>query len=432
VTADVGWPIVPLKDASEHITVGFVGSQADLFVDDGVPLLRGQNIKPFRLDLTNLKYVPDEVHAKWKKSALEAGDVVIVRVGYPGVACVIPAGLGPLNAASLVIVRPDGAILRSQYLALVLNSPWGKERVQELLVGSAQQVLNTQSVAELRVPIPPTAYQDAALAVFGAVDALIENSQRRIALLEQMAQAIYREWFVHFRYPGHQDDALVDSPLGPIPESWDVRPVQEVAKIIRGRSYRGIELVEEGGVPFINLKCMERGGGFRRDGLKRYAGPFKPEQITKQGDIVLAVTDLTQAREILARATLVPRMAEVEGVISLDVARVVANSADDRIPLFALLRYSDLADRVKEFANGSTVLHLSPDHIGAADIIWPSEKVRRIMNDTLGASYEMADELSDAVDRLTNLRDLLLPGLVSGAIDVSRLDLEGLFEESLT
>ena len=54
------------------------------------------------------------------------------------------------------------------------------------------------------------------------------------------------------------------------------------------------------------------------------------------------------------------------------------------------------------------------------------------MNDTLGASYEMADELSDAVDRLTNLRDLLLPGLVSGAIDVSRLDLEGLFEESLT
>ena len=58
--------------------------------------------------------------------------------------------------------------------------------------------------------------------ILGSIDDLIENNRRRIALLEQMAQAIYREWFVHFRYPGHEDDELVDSPLGPIPSGWAV------------------------------------------------------------------------------------------------------------------------------------------------------------------------------------------------------------------
>jgi type I restriction enzyme S subunit len=148
--------------------------------------------------------------------------------------------------------------------------------------------------------------------------------------------------------------------------------VDQIATIVRGRSYRKSELVDDGGVPFINLKCMERGGGFRRDGLKRYAGAFKQEQLTSPGDIVLAVTDLTQGREILARATLIPRLFEGKGVISLDVARVVPKSAEDRISLFAVLRYSDLANRVKEYANGSTVLHLSPDHIAAAQIVWPN------------------------------------------------------------
>ena len=100
-------PTVRLRGVSQYITVGFVGSMSKYFVEEGVPLLRGQNIKPYQLDLANLKYIPLEVHRKWKKSSLKPGDVVIVRVGYPGTACVIPERTGELNAASLVIVRPD-------------------------------------------------------------------------------------------------------------------------------------------------------------------------------------------------------------------------------------------------------------------------------------------------------------------------------------
>ena len=146
------WKTAKVEDLSSFITVGFVGSMSSLFVDEGVPLLRGQNILPYQLDLTNLKYISTETHRKWKKSALQPRDVVIVRVGYPGTACVIPDGLGDLNAASLVIVRPNEELLDSDFLCYVLNSPWGKARVQGRLVGAAQQVFNTHTAAELEIP----------------------------------------------------------------------------------------------------------------------------------------------------------------------------------------------------------------------------------------------------------------------------------------
>ena len=99
------WKKIKIKELSEKIVVGFVGSMSKLFVNEGVPLLRGQNIKPYSLDMDNLKFISRETHLKWKNSGLNAGDVVIVRVGYPGTACVIPPKLGYLNAASLVIIR---------------------------------------------------------------------------------------------------------------------------------------------------------------------------------------------------------------------------------------------------------------------------------------------------------------------------------------
>jgi type I restriction enzyme, S subunit len=349
--------------------------------------------------------------------------IIVGRVGaYCGS---VALSTGPFWASDNTIVltpRTDSDLNYLYYLLLdaKLNRHAG---------GAAQPLITQTTLKRLmyRVPIEPIRIKIGL--VLRSFDDLIENNRRRIVLLEQMAGAIYREWFVRFRYPGHEDDQLVESPLGLLPASWQVRSVEELAVVVRGRSYRKHELVEDGGVPFINLKCMERGGGFRRDGLKRYTGPFKPEQVTSAGDIVLAVTDLTQSREILARATLVPRLPDASGVISLDVVRVVPRNADERIPLFAVLRYSDLADRVKEHANGSTVLHLSPGHVAAAPIIWPSQPMRHRAAAVLGSIYSLVDELSNAADHLARIRDILLPKLVTGAIDVSQLDLDALLDE---
>lgn len=412
---DDGWPMVPLKDASEHITVGFVGPQANLFVDDGVPLLRGQNVKPFRLDLTNLKFVPDEVHKKWKKSALEAGDVVIVRVGYPGVACVIPVGLGPLNAASLVIVRPDRTILRSQYLALLLNSPWGRERVQGVLVGSAQQVLNTQSVAALRVPIPPIPYQDAVLSIFGAVDDLIENNRRRIALLEQTAQAIYREWFVYFRYPGHDHDTIVDSPYGPMAAGWEWRPFSDLATFLNGFAFKPAHW-QGSGFPIVKIKELKQGV---TPSTPRYHGDdIAARYRVQRGDLLFSWSASLEAY----------LWAWEPALLNQHLFKVTPSVGVTQSWLFLALR-----ERMGEFrsrSQGTTMKHIKRGALSEVCVVTPTLDVMTAFDRRVKPILDEVLSLSAALAPLEALRDLLLPKLVAGAIDVSGIDLDRLLEET--
>lgn len=303
--------------------------------------------------------------------------------------------------------------------------------IASLAGGAATPILNKTAFSAIKLRVPDLSTQRKIAAALGCLDDLIENNRRRVEVLQEMARVIYREWFSHFRYPGHEEGNFVDSPLGPIPEGWEVRRLEEVAGLVRGRSYRKHELVEEGGLPFINLKCIMRGGGFRRDGLKRYDGKYNDDQLAGCGDIVLAVTDLTQGREILARATLVPRLKEGSGVISLDVARVVPKDPAERLWLFTALRWSDFADRVKEYANGSTVLHLSLVHVGEGLILWPRRDLRSRFVEVVSPMLASVDELHDSSDRLADIRDLILPKLVTGQIDVSSLDLGALLEGSV-
>src|SRR5947209_6789872 len=120
-----GWNTVKLKDVCQEVTVGHVGPMAREYVDNGILFLRSQNIEPFRLNLSSVKYITPQFHKKLKKSALAPGDVAVVRTGYPGTACVIPEELPVSNCADLVIVRPSGE-LNAKYLAALFNSTWGQ------------------------------------------------------------------------------------------------------------------------------------------------------------------------------------------------------------------------------------------------------------------------------------------------------------------
>ena len=113
-------------------------------------------------------------------------------------------------------------------------------------------------------------------------------------------------------------------------KDWELKKLGEVAETFRGRSYRSVDLAEEGGLPFLNLKCLDRDGGFRRTGLKRYIGEYKDSHVAKKGDIVIGVTDMTQERRIVARAALVPTLDKEFGVSSMDLVRIEPKSTMPR------------------------------------------------------------------------------------------------------
>jgi len=288
--------------------------------------------------------------------------------------------------------------------------------------GGAAQPLVTQTVLkQVEVRVPPLPVQQRIAGILSAYDELIENSQRRIKILEAMARALYREWFVHFRFPGHENHPRVASPLGEIPQGWEVRKVGEAANTFRGRSYRSVDLADEGGLPFLNLKCLDRDGGFRRSGLKRYTGEFKDIHVAKKGDIVMAVTDMTQERRIVARAALVPTLDNEFGIFSMDLVRIEPKPGLPKTFLYSFLRYSSFADEVKQHANGANVLHLSPDRITDYRFAAPPTDLMSRFASFVAPIVEEIDTLANKIGNLRRTRDLLLPRLLSGQVAVDAI-----------
>ena len=240
---------VRLKEVCLDVTVGHVGPMVDEYVDSGIPFLRSQNILPFRLDDANLKYISEDFHKRLKKSALAPGDVVVVRTGYPGTACVIPHRLPVANCADLVVIHPSPEI-DSHYLCCIFNSAWGKSTVSGNLVGVAQQHFNVGAAKEMEITLPPIGTQRQIASILSTYDDLIENNTRRIKMLEDMAQMLYREWFVNFRFPGHRKVRMVESELGPIPAGWRVGRLDDAVMLQRGFDLPTAQRIP-GNVPII-------------------------------------------------------------------------------------------------------------------------------------------------------------------------------------
>ncbi len=124
--------------------------------------------------------------------------------------------------------------------------------------GAATPIINKTAFSEIAISVPPLPVQQRIAGILSAYDELIENSQRRIKILESMAHALYREWFVHFRFPGHENHPRVTSPLGEIPLGWGVKTVKDIlARRAAGSVYRDSDVKPEGDIPVIDQSTKE-------------------------------------------------------------------------------------------------------------------------------------------------------------------------------
>jgi type I restriction enzyme S subunit len=427
------YPLVPLEAIKAPGRYALVGGPfgSKLVSRDyqpaGVPVIRGGNLaSDGRFSCEDFVFVSEEkVTADLFGNLAFPGDVVVTQRGTLGQVGLIPDS-SPYDkfvvsqSQMKLAVDPSKAVPLFVYYGL--RSSFGQHEIRSRAITAGVPHINLSLFQEVRLPLPPLPTQRKIAAILSAHDDLIENNNRRIELLDEMAQRIYREWFVDFRYPGHEDVPLVESELGPVPENWSIDKVADHVEVIRGRSYRSVDMADAGGVPFFNLKCVARDGGFRPEGIKRYVGEFKEAQKASTDDIIVAVTDMTQERRIVARAARVPDVGEEFGVFSMDLVKVVPKDLPGDYVL-GLLRYSEFPDRVKAHANGANVLHLHPDRIREYRFAAPALAVARQYADQVGPMEHLSDRLEAASERSRATRDLLLARLVSGAIDVSGLDI---------
>jgi len=218
------FPRVALRDVCKSVEYGYTASASNEAI--GPHFLRITDIVPDRIDWTRVPFCNIEPK-KLAKHRLEAGDIVIARTGATtGWAKYISSPPEAVFASYLVRIRPDDS-MDPRYVGFVVESSIYKEFVQQHMGGAAQPNANAQVLTSFDIPVPPLPIQKRIAGVLSAYDELIENNQRRIRILEDMARSLYREWFVHFRYPGHESVPLIDSPLGPIPQGWELQPFAE-------------------------------------------------------------------------------------------------------------------------------------------------------------------------------------------------------------
>ena len=182
---------------------------------------------------------------------MEKDDIVIARTGATtGYAKQIKTDHQAVFASYLVRIRINPKY-DSRYVGFVVESNEYKRFIQLNLGGAAQPQANAQVLTSFPIPLPPLPTQRKIAAALSAYDDLIENNTRRIKILEDMAQTLYQEWFVHFRFPGHENVPMVESALGPIPHGWKVKQLSEMCDVLMGQSPKSVFYNETGeGLPF--------------------------------------------------------------------------------------------------------------------------------------------------------------------------------------
>lgn len=402
----MSWKTCTLDECISLRSGSTPSKQNPSFWNGTIPWASSKELKQLRLYNTESRVTQEAI--KSASSVIDKGTVLIVVRGMV-LAKEFPVSIAQVTMTfnqDLKAVDPKGTAIDRSFLPyLLLGHREGLRSLADEAAHGTKRI-QTDRLLAYKVELPSPEVQKRIASILSAYDDLIENNTRRIEVLEEMARRLYEEWFVQFRFPGHEDAV------------FEKMTINNVADVVRGRSYRSAELVEEGR-PFVNLKCVNRDGGYRRDGLKYYSGKYKPEQLVTSGDIIMAVTDMTQERRIVARVALVPDLGEQEGVISMDLVRIVPKSGVPPLYLYAFFRWSDFADNVKNHATGANVLHLHPDLIVNYDINLPPQEVCKLFAEKVRPAIELVDVLEKKNANLRAQRDLLLPKLISGEIDVS-------------
>ncbi len=195
-----GWVEKRLGEICERVSVGHVGPTSEFYCgqSEGIPFLRSQNVRRGRLDWDGIQYVTKEFHQELRKSRLRAGDLLFVRVGANrGDCCSVPSDVGEINCANIVFAR---LIERNaDYLERYCESTHGRAQLLGMTTGSAQGVINTSSVAELLVPIPPLLEQKRIVNSSNELQAETQRLesiyQRKLAALDDLKKSLLHQAF---------------------------------------------------------------------------------------------------------------------------------------------------------------------------------------------------------------------------------------------
>lgn len=367
---------------------------------DGFALSVGTKaMKNGRLVLEACKPVSEETYESWSRRLRpEPGDLILAREAPVGDVIRVPESPIVCLGQRTVLIRPDADKVHPRFLHYWLLGPDAQGPMLAQTGGATVGHLNVGDIRKLDVTALPSsqAHQRQVADLLGAIDDLIENNRRRVQVLEEMVRAIYREWFVKFRYPGHETVTLVDSTLGPIPSGWEAGVVGDLLQLQRGYDLP-LKSRLPGDVPVVGASGIQ--------GAHAVAKVSGPGITTGRSGTIGVVNYLADDFWPLNTSLWVKEF----------------KRATPRYAFFALSGVE-----LRHAASGAAVPTLDRKVVHGIPIVCPPRALVDAWDIAAEPMFEDREVLSQENDRLVSLRDLLLPKLVTGQIDVSELNLDAL------
>jgi type I restriction enzyme S subunit len=264
--------------------------------------------------------------------------------------------------------------------------------------GSVQPMLNRNYIANVEINIPDVHEQRRIAGTLGVLDEKIGSARRSSGLIEELLMLEFKR----------------------VLTSNDVseEPLSDHVATTKGVSYRSIDLLPSR-TSLVTLKSVDRAGGYKADGLKPYVGLFKPSQVLQPGEIIVAQTDLTQGAEVVGRAVRVPAGSSADTLVaSLDLVIVRPLGGMPGEYLQGILTAEAFRQYCRSRTSGTTVLHLAGDAIPTYNAPIVSARAQQNYSDFARPLIEQIDSFNREIEKLTAVRDGLLPGLMSGRIRV--------------
>lgn len=336
-------------------------------------------------------------------------DIIYTRTGQVGLVFRKQQGVVHNNCFRVIPNSEEKLDKGYLYWYLSLNSI--KKFANSIASGSAQPDLPHSTFKKIRIWLPHIETQKKLAKMLDQYELLIENNNKRIKLLEQMAENLYKEWFVRFRFPGYEDVEFEEG----IPSNWNYVKLGDIVSFERGISYSSAEIDCDDGINLINLKNIQPYGGFRREGTKKYNGRYKESQIVKAGDLILGVTDMTQDRRTVGSVALIPSIEGVS-VISADLVKIISEVPNPFI--YCMCIYGFYSKYFSHFANGANVLHLKPNTLLNKKVLLPTKNLIEEFIKIIQPMIDIIDKINIQNDILIKQRDMLLPRLMSGKLKV--------------
>jgi len=397
-----------LTEPQRPITYGVVkpGSEPD---DGGVILIRGGDIVGGRI-AQELRRITEEVSRGYRRTLLRGGELIMSLVGNPGAVAIVPSSLADANLArqvALVALKPD---VDPRYVMYWFMSPLGRQRLAAVTKGSVQQVINLADLKRQEVLLPSIDAQRRIAAILGAYDDLIEINRRRVAILEEMVRGLFEEWFVRFRFPGHETVPMAETSEGLLPAGWRMVNFRDLADEIRETVAPGLVPAD---TPYVGLEHIPRRSTSLHD--YGYAGDVTSLKASfKHGDILFG-----KIRPYFHKVARAP----FDGVCSTDA--IVWRPRPANVGLATAIASSDaFVACAVQTSNGTKMPRANARVLANYRCALAPVEVCQLFEKLAVPALDQAAKIIETNRLLAASRDLLLPRLISGQLTVDAAERE--------